>query len=113
MSINIWGTIYTGGGIFIYMKYIITEEQYDRLWFLRRNNHIKEVVEDNVTSVLNNFEYEHDYFIAEVIFRSARILAQDYKLPYQVRIQLEDYIQDRFGNTISNSWIKKFRPTQF
>ena len=97
------------------MKYIITEEQYDRLWFLRRISHIKNIVEENTKLLLKNFEYEHDYFVAEVVFRSAKDLApqQDYGLAYQIRVQLEDYIQEHFSSMISDAWNKKFRPTQF
>ena len=82
------------------MKIILTENQFSTLWFRRRFNDIRDIV-DKYCAIIGGVSYFglDDYF-DEVVRRTISETTNQQELTLGQRINLSDLIRINFGNRI-------------
>jgi hypothetical protein len=86
--------------VFICMKVILTENQFSKLWFRRRMNVVRSIVDKYCVIVRDSRDLGLDDYFDEVISRVILELTNRQELTLGQKINLKDFIRISFGNRI-------------
>ena len=82
------------------MKIILTEHQFSTLWFMRRLNVIRDIVDKYCVIIRKSRDYGLDDYFDEVVRRTISETTNQQELTLGQRINLSDLIRINFGNRI-------------